>query len=364
MKILQVINSLYIGGAEKLVVDLVPLLKQKGFEVDVLLLNGDDTSFKKALLNKSMTFHCLGTKKNIYSPLMIIRLCKYMRSYDLIHVHLFPAQYWVVLAKILTFSRVKIVTTEHNTTNRRREIKAFQWIDRFVYSRYSNIISISNKATELLSTYLHKSNDITTILNGVHISDYRDAIKYSKTVFLNLSEETILVTMIAGFREQKDQDTLIRSMLHLPLNYHLVLVGNGIRKELCESLVNEYDLNKRIHFLGLRDDIPRILKTSDLVVMSSHYEGLSLSSIEGMASGKPFLASDVDGLHEITEGAGILFEEGNEKDLAKKILDLMDDPTKYKEVAQKCQERAAEYDIQKMVDGYIEVYREVCNLSL
>lgn len=363
MKILHVINSLHIGGAEKLIVDLVPLLKQQGLEVDLLLLNGVNTAFKSALEKQSVTIYSLGEKNNIYNPLLIFRIRKYIRNYDLVHVHLFPSQYWVAIANILALPNVKFVTTEHNTTNRRRNISIFKWIDRFLYKRYKIVISISNKANELLGAYLQKSIGLTTILNGIHVSDYRNAEKYGKNDFLKIRENDLFLTMVGGFRGQKDQDTLIRALLYLPSHYHLALVGDGTRKVICEQLVNELKLHDRVHFLGLRDDVPRILKTSDIIVMSSHYEGLSLSSIEGMASGKPFFASNVNGLREITEGAGVLFEKGNEKDLAIKILDLVSHPDKYKEVAQKCQERAAEYDIQKMVKSYIHVYNEVMELS-
>lgn len=362
MRILHVINSLHIGGAEKLVVDLVPLLKQQGFDVDVLLLNGEDTAFKKALINQSINVYSLGIKNNIYNPLLIFRLCSYMRSYDLIHVHLFPAQYWVAIAKILTFSKVKLVFTEHSSKNRRRDIAVFKWIDRFVYNRYLFVIAISLKASSLLAIYLQK-NQVVTIENGVHIESYRDAKQYSKMELLKIEEGDILISMVAGFREGKDQDTLIRAIVYLPSQCHLALVGDGIRRFFCEQLVSELRLNERVHFLGLREDIPYILKTSDIIVMSSHYEGLSLSSIEGMASGKPFLASDVDGLREVTEGAGLLFEDGNENDLAEKILFLINYPDEYKKIAQRCHNRAAEYDIQNMVDGYIGLYNEVMSLS-
>jgi len=181
--------------------------------------------------------------------------------------------------------------------------------------------------------------------------------------FLKIKENSVLITMVAGFREAKDQDTLIRSILHLPNNYHLALVGDGIRKDLCEQLVKVLGLNERVHFLGLREDVPRILKTSDIVVMSSYYEGLSLSSIEGMASGKPFFASDVNGLREITEGVGVLFDVGNENDLAKKIQFLINRPNEYKKIVQKCQNRAEEYDIKKTAENYIEMYNEVINIS-
>ena len=363
MKILHVINSLHIGGAEKLVADLIPLLKQKNLDVEILLLNGEDSSLKKSLVNQSVSVFCLGAKNNVYNTFLIMRLCRYMKKYDLIHVHLFPAQYWIVLAKILTFSKVKLVFTEHSTTNRRREIAIFKWIDRFIYSRYNRVIAISFKATELLGIYLRKNTGIITIQNGVHIEKYRNALKYSKIEFLKIQEDSILITMVAGFREAKDHETLIRSIMHLPNNYHLALVGDGIRKDFCQQLVNVMGLNERVHFLGLREDVSRILKTSDIVIMSSHYEGLSLSSIEGMASGKPFLASDVNGLREITEGFGVLFEVGNENDLAKKIQFLINNPNEYNNIVEKCQNRADEYDIKKTAERYIEMYNDIISIS-
>ena len=359
MKILQVINSLNIGGAEKLILDLVPLLQKSGLEVDVLLLNGENTAFKIALEKQLVSVYSLGIKNNIYNPFLIIRLCRYIHKYDLIHVHLFPAQYWVAIAKAISFSKVKLVTTEHSTLNNRRGIAIFKLIDRLVYSCYNRVITISNKATELLATYLKKRSGIATIQNGVHIALYSNAIIYSKMDLVNIKEDNVLVTMVAGFREPKDQDTLIRAFRLLPSQYHLVLVGDGTRKKICEQLANDFGLSNRIHFLGLRDDIPNILKTSDIVVMSSHWEGFGLAALEGMAANKPVIASNVPGLAQVVDGAGILFEVGNANDLADKIQFLTINPDEYKRVVQKCQNRAAEYDIQKMADGYIEIYNEV-----
>ena len=87
------------------------------------------------------------------------------------------------------------------------------------------------------------------------------------------------------------------------------LIGDGVRRRECETIADNLGVNDRVKFWGVRTDVPRLLKTSDIVVMSTHYEGMSLSNIEGMASGKPFVASNVKGIREITEGAGILFEE-------------------------------------------------------
>ena len=111
--------------------------------------------------------------------------------------------------------------------------------------------------------------------------------------------------------------------------------------------------------MGVRPDVPDILEQSDIVVLSSHWEGLSLSSIEGMASGRPFVASDVDGLHEIVNGAGILFHEGDDIELARKIQELCENPQLYKQVARQCQERAERYDILVMANKYLELYNKL-----
>lgn len=112
----------------------------------------------------------------------------------------------------------------------------------------------------------------------------------------------------------------------------------------------------RVGFPGFRDDVPQLLMESDIVLRSSHYEGLSLSNIEGMASGRPFVASDVAGLHEVTEGAGILFEEGDYRELAKILSMLSIDPELYATTAIKCRERAKEFDIQATADHYLSIY--------
>ena len=93
--------------------------------------------------------------------------------------------------------------------------------------------------------------------------------------------------------------------------------------------------------------------------MSSHWEGLSLSSIEGMSVGKPFIASDVDGLHEFVEGNGILFPHQDEKALADVILGLMEKPEKARMIAKKCFDKACQYDISKTVNAYLEVYKQL-----
>lgn len=356
MKILQIITSLRIGGAEKLITDMVPLFIKKGHTVDVLLFDGIETSFKQQLLNQNIKIISLGVNIFVYNPLLICKLIPIIKQYDIVHTHNTACQYFVAIAsKFLNHKKIKLITTEHNTTNRRRNIHWLKPIEKWMYKQYNSIICISDKAKENLQEYIGSNHPIKTIYNGIDIQKFMHATSLNRDS-LGL-KDNFIICMVAGFRPQKDQDTLIQAMKRLPNNFHLWLIGDGERHKELEILTQKEQLTNRVKFWGIRSDIPQLLKTADIIVMSSHWEGLSLSSLEGMSSGKPFIASDVDGLHEIVNGYGMLFPEGNDKALSEIILKLMTDKTLYTNIAQKCQKRAEEFDIQKTTSSYLAIYQ-------
>lgn len=361
MKILQVINSLATGGAEKLLLEALPLHNEKGIIMDILVLNGKEHPFLKELKKLECCNVISLGNKSVYNPLQIFKIIPFLKKYDIVHVHLFPAQYWVVLAKIISFSKTKLLFTEHSTSNRRIKNNWLKPIDRFFYRKYSKIICITNEVFNVIQEHTSLSKlTFKIIKNGVAIEKFKEAVPFSKNEFFK--EKTVnikLLIQISSFQEPKDQVTLIASLPFLPINVKLLLVGEGILKESCEALVQKLQLSERVVFLGLRMDVPRLLKTADIIVLSSKYEGLSLSSIEGMASGRPFVASDVPGLTEIVAGAGVLFELGNAVELAEKIMKLLNDNDYYDLVSEACQKRASQYDIHKMIDEHIALYESI-----
>ena len=121
----------------------------------------------------------------------------------------------------------------------------------------------------------------------------------------------------------------------------------------------ELGLQKRVLFLGIRTDVARLLKTASVSIVSSHWEGFGLAAVEGMAVMKPVIATNVPGLSNVVKGAGILFEKGNEKELASKINELLNDQYYYNAVAEAGFERAKQYDINSMVDKLIGSYRRM-----
>lgn len=361
MRVLQIITSLETGGAEKLLVDSIPLYKAKGIEMELLLLNGTKSPFFYELEKKGVITYSLsaGNIKTVYNPLHIFRIIPYLNKYDIIHVHLFPTLYWVALAKLLSRTDIRLIFTEHCTKNKRIE-KGGIWriLDKLIYRQYNKIVSITSEIDRIIQNHLSgKSNKFGIINNGMNISQYIDNTNEAILEIAHKSKITII--QVSGFRKQKDQPTLIRALQYLPDNIFLLLVGDGETRSKCEQLVKDLNLTDRVSFLGVRTDIPQLLKSADIAVLSSHYEGLSLSSIEAMASGKPFIASEVPGLKDIVSGAGLLFPHEDEKKLAEQINVLISNPELYKKVSQVCLERSKQYDINVMVDKYIELYKEI-----
>lgn len=359
MRILHVITTLDTGGAEHLMVDLLPRLNAMGHQAELLLFNGVETPFKAELRQKGVTIHELmnvsGNARHteVYNPMNVMRLRRFLKGYDIIHTHNTACQLYVPLAKLSTRSKALLITTEHNTTNSRRELWWYKPLDKWMYRKYAHVVCIGDKALENLEQYLGSGCHASTIYNGVDTKRFHHQIKDIS------GKNRFIITMVAAFRPQKDHETLLRSFTHLPGNYHLQLVGHGDRidemKELCHGL----GLDDKVSFLGARMDVPDILEQSDVVVLSSHWEGLSLSSIEGLASGRPFVASDVEGLHEVVGGAGILFPEGDDQALADAIMKLCENPDDYRQVAEACQEKAKSFDISVMAGAYMNLYESL-----
>jgi glycosyltransferase involved in cell wall biosynthesis len=360
MRVLQVITSLSTGGAEKLIVDSVPLYQAHGIDVDVLVLNGRETPLLIRLKEETKGVVSSLSQGSVYNPLHVFKLLSYLNKYDVVHVHLFPTLYWAAIAKMICFSKVKLIYTEHSTYNRRREKIIFKLLDQLLYRQYSKIITIANEVDQNLKAHLSINiSRFELINNGANTKLFYKATPYSKKEFFTEADKILI--QVSSFRPAKDQVTLIKALKYLPENTKLLLVGEGELIQECQNLVKELQLEDRVLFLGVRMDVPSLLKTADIVVMSSVYEGLSLASIEGMASGKAFIASNVPGLREIVNGAGIIFEKGNEKQLADEIKKLLSDTEYYNEVTKKCIERAQKYDIEKMIYSYSRAYKEVLN---
>lgn len=358
MKVLHIIPSLVIGGAEKLLVDTISLYGAYSIDIEVLVLKKVDSFLEEELLSKGVKVSFIEGKRSLYSPMFIFKIIRYLRNNDIVHVHLFPTSYWVPLAKLISFSKSKLIFTEHSTYNKRRGKFVFRFLESFIYLLYERVICITEGTkSNLLKHLLFKDNKkFIVVNNGINVNIFK-SVKYKDFGFFD--EDDFKIIQVSSFRKEKDQITVLRSLSLLPDNIKLILVGEGVLKDNLMKLSIELGVKDRVKFLGNRNDVAQLMKYSDLVILSSNYEGFGIAALEGMATGKPTLASNILGVQEIVGGYGVLFKKGDADDLSKSILELYNNKDYYLEVASKCQERADEFDLKKTVERYIDIYKEI-----
>lgn len=347
MKILHVITSLEIGGAQRLLSDLLPI-QAASVTVNLLVYERIDNDFEKVIVRAGIKIISL-EEHNFLNPGIIFRMRKIFKNYDLVHAHLFPTVYWASLAA--RGLKTKLVYTEHSTSNSRRNKWYFRPVERFMYNGYNRIISISQQTQDALTSWLGECDERFVIINnGVNTQMFASAK-------IPVIPNTLI--MVSRFVTSKDQETVIRAMTQIEKRATLSFVGDGYNRMHCETLAKELGVSERIHFLGQRTDVAELIASSYIGIQSSNWEGFGLTAVEIMASGVPVIATNVDGLKQVVEGAGIIFNTGNASELAEKVNYLLNNKEYYRAVSEKCRQRAQNYDISVMSDNYMTLYKSL-----
>lgn len=344
MRILHIIPTLETGGAQKLLSDLLPV-QSRHDEVSLLVFGRCENALYWKISSAGIKISHLDVR-NVYNPLIIWKLKKYLNGYDIIHVHLFPALYWVAFAS--KGHSARLIYTEHSTFNSRRKHRWLLPLERYIYGRYDEIVSISPQTQDSLNMWLGNDRSRAVISNGVDLDS-----------FIKASEGTVPernVIMVSRFVPSKDQATVIRAMSMINSDIRLKLVGDGPTVSENMELVKSLSLEDRVDFLGQRCDVASLMAGSMIAVQSSNWEGFGLTAVEAMACGRPVIASDVEGLRQVVEGAGMLFKAGDEEELAALVNKLAADDALYSKVAGACLERSRKYGIEKTAEGYRRIY--------
>lgn len=366
MKILQVINDLRGGGAEKLIADFAPLMRNKGHEVEVLLLRSKGSLYIEDLERNNIKVTHLSSN-NLYSFSHIFRIRNFIKKgkFDIVNVHVFPVLYFVSLASLLGLGKAKLCYTEHSTFNRRRTNEIYRTFDKFIYDKYKRVIAISFDVKKALMGHLNcESEFISVINNGVDIKKFKDspAINLSNLIKGYHSEDKI-ICMVSRFSKAKDQLTLIRAISLLPKNIKLLLIGEGPLVSNCITLSEDLNIKDRVYFLGFRRDVQLILKSCDIGVLSSNWEGMPIFALEVFATGIPFIGSKVPGIKDLfvdeNESELMLFKNKDSEGLSmllKRILEEEDVKVKNIEI---CQKIVNKFSLEKMTNTYLKFYKEL-----
>jgi glycosyltransferase involved in cell wall biosynthesis len=310
IKIIHIIPALDIGGAEKLLFDLVNSLNKEKYEVmvatvvrgGILVKNFEEAGIPVQIFKKKTKLG-LGVLWKIY---------RYLRKENpqIVHTHLFGGDTWGRIAAILARTPI-IVSTEHNTNFDEKFIKRI--VKKFLSYFTDKIIAVSEAVRKYsISKDYISEKKIEVIFNGINLEK-----------FLSISQkefgEPPIIGIVGRLAEQKGHKYLFESLnLLKTIPWTLWVVGDGPKKAELERLSKDLDLRERILFLGAQENIPDILDKIDIFVLPSLWEGLGLAVIEAAAAAKPIVATNVGGIPEIIEDekTGLLVEPGNVKSLA------------------------------------------------
>lgn len=370
MNILHVINNLDKGGAERLLVEVLPLYKQAGIDVCVLQLSSNKSSpvYVDLLEEAGIKCRSLG-HSSLYNPLLIWRLRKYLLAnrFDCIHVHLFPAMYFAALAVFgLGSKKARLIFTEHNIQNRRLENWLWRKIDKPIYDQYDKIIAISDDiASKLISSY-RLQNKVQVIRNGINIEKIETVLPLQRTKILQdlqIPSSAKLLFMAARFNYPKDHITPIEALALLPLSFHLIYAGEGRNLPSIRSYAEKKGLAGRVHLIGFRNDVLGWMKAADINILSSAFEGMSGATLEGLASGGAFLGANVSGINNVVPDERFLFKEKSAQDLANHIEKIIGDPEYRNDMLTDSRIYIKKFDIQHMVTEHLNLYKNLLNES-
>ncbi|MBU1220494.1 glycosyltransferase family 4 protein [Myxococcota bacterium] len=356
MKIAFLINNLGSGGAEKLLLDICIELKKKSVQFDVFTLT-ESYIYINDFKNNGIEIKSLSLINSPFDPMILPFLLKKLENYNIFHVHLFPSFYWAALVSLFN-NEIRIICTEHNSNNNRRKRKFFPF-EKFAYSRMSQAIAISPSSYSSAIKWMPLLNDkICLIPNGIVLNNFYNATPTSPEVF-GFSSKDIIISCVARLRFPKDHHTLIKALKFLPSEYKLVIAGEGPQLNELVSLSSSYNINDRINFAGFCKDIAGLYKLSRVNVLATESEGFGLVAVEAMASGTPFIGSDLEVLKWVAGDAGIFFQNGNSVQLAEKIRMTCENEAFRKEIIAKGYENAKRFSIETMAEKHIELYKKL-----
>ncbi|MBA80002.1 MULTISPECIES: glycosyltransferase [unclassified Leeuwenhoekiella] len=364
MNILFVINNLITGGAERMLTDTLLHLDRENLQVDLVLLSKKETFLKEQLHQAGQINLIELQHQSPYNLLGVWELNRILKNktYDLIHVHLLPSLYYVRLAMVLTQSHSKLIYTEHCPIVKKRQNLLFRYIDLWCYRGISKVLCVSQAVKESVISHLKTKDTFKYVVlnNALNLSRYQNAQPALRKNY-GLEDNDFICLQVSSFRPAKDHKTLLKAFKDTPKRFKLLLAGNGPLLSETRSLCAKMDLNDRVIFLKEQSEIASLYAMTSVVILSSHYEGFGLAVLEGMAAGKPVLATNVGGLKDLIASEQYLFAPGDANTLRKLLLKLESDSEFYTQASENGLEKAQHYDIKIRNNSLLKIYHGLVN---
>ena len=306
---------------------------------------------------------------------VILRLARLIRRerFDLVHTHGSKAGFIARVAAI--GSRVPVVYSPHNFAFHegvpRWQAHIFAFVEKLA-ARFltTKIITVSNAEQEMARQFGVGTPDLfATVHSGVNLSTFSRRVDSSEQkTTLGVPREAQLVGAVGRLSEQKNPLGFVRlaARVHEKMpDVHFVWIGDGPLELSARGLAVELGVEKILHFVGQRSDVPADLHALDVFVMTSRWEAFSLALLEAMACGLPVVATRLDGIAEaVTEGEnGFLLSVSDVDGMSAAMQKLLSDSELAKHMGVNARQRVEQnFTRPQMMDRLMQVYRSVINL--
>lgn len=373
VNLLFVITKLELGGAQKQLLTLVKYLDRTRYNL-FLFTARQGLLLQEALSIEGLEIHRSSFLERRVNPikdfLALIELYFFIRRHKIGIVHTHSSKAGILGRWAAVLAGVKaIVHTVHGWSFNDYQPGFYRkisiWLERITASFTDKLLVISDYDRQRgLANRIGELKQYAVIRYGIDREEFntRD-ISFREE--LGLVSQDLVVGMIACFKPQKCPQDFIK--LAFLINQELpgvkfILVGDGVLRDKIEKLIQRFNLTAQVILTGWRRDIPRVLSAIDVFVLTSLWEGLPISVLEAMFSGKPVVATQTGGISEIiTEGkTGFLVSPRQMDKMAQEVTRLLRDKKQREEIGGNAKNSLLlDFGIDKMVKNTEALYDEV-----
>lgn len=362
MKIIHLITTIERGGAEIQLLELCKSQKVKNYTILVAYLKGNPTL--------KSSFESIGVQTlKLMNLRSWIRVWKFSRGFTgehehipihpVIHAHLPRAELAGLCLSVIL--NLKLIVSKHNCEimwpNGSKRLSHV--LARLVGIRASAIVCISNSVKQFLVDGEEIDADMEKKTFVVHYGIDLENIPATRDIDLT-SKNHIQVGTLSRLEEQKDLPTLIAAVKMVTERYSnvkLVIHGEGSKREALMELRSKLSLERSVEILGKTDQVEDFFTNCDIFVLTSKYEGFGLVLLESMYYSTPLLASNSTAALEVLKGSeNLLFQIGDAKELANKIVALIECPNIVEKNVESCRRILHCYDISIARDEIEKLY--------
>ena len=296
---------------------------------------------------------------DLFTPWKLARIIR-AQKVDIIHAHTGHAHLHACLARRLAGRGKLVVSRRVDFTPSRNALT------RWKYAQPDRIIPVSHYIAQVLIDY-GVDPGLLTIIHSTQNPKRFDVSPLPRSE-LGATEEAPLLICVAALVGHKDHDTLLAAMPAVVREFpkvQLLLVGEGELHHHIEKKIAHLSLEKTVRLLGYRSDVPRILRASDVFVLSSKMEGLGGATLEAMICGLPVVACAAGGIPEAVhhEETGLLVPPGDSAGLAGALIRVLKDPDLARTLVANGHALVEErFTTDRMVDSTLKVYEQLLAL--